>query len=106
MEESPVVVIFQNNYELSPEFLKKIPPKAPLVVITDDDEIYRTWQTIYFAQSANAVMTTDFAGRDFYEKLSIPVVSFQIPYLDFTESLPVELLGEVLKIRLFREMNI
>ena len=85
-----MVSFFSNNYELSPEFLKKIPPKAPLVVLAGDDEIYGTWQTIYFTQSANAVMTCDFAGQTLYEQLSIPAVYFFFPSLDFMATLQVE----------------
>jgi len=79
---------FSDTYELSPEFLREVSAKAPLVINAGDDEVYGTWQTIYFAQSADAVMTSDFGGRFMYEQLSIPTIYFRAPILDFLESLP------------------
>jgi hypothetical protein len=79
---------FSDTYELSPEFLQVVSCKAPLVIHAGDDEIFGTWQTIYFAQSADAVMTSDFGGRFMYEQLSIPTVYFRSPFLDFLDFLP------------------
>ena len=90
---SPDLVLtsfFFNNYELSPEFLREISTKVYLVINPGDDEVYGTWQTIYFAQSADAVMTCDYAGRYVYEQLSIPTVYFLSPVLDFMDPLPTE----------------
>tara|TARA_Y100001934_G_scaffold253310_1_gene318191 strand:+ start:827 stop:2035 length:1209 start_codon:yes stop_codon:yes gene_type:complete len=79
---------FSDTYELSPEFLREVSSKAPLVVHPGDDELLGTWQTIYFAQSADAVMTPDYGGRFMYEQLLIPAVYFVSPVLDFLDSLP------------------
>ena len=79
---------YSYNYELSPEFLRKISSKYSLVVHGGDDEIFGTWQTIYFAQSADAVMTPDFGGRFMYEQLFIPTVYYRSPMLDFLDSVP------------------
>jgi hypothetical protein len=76
-----------NNFELSPEFLGQISSKTSLVIHAGDDEVYGTWQTIYFAQSADAVMTADFGGRYMYEQLFIPTVYFRSPPLDFMDSI-------------------
>ncbi|MDA8560534.1 glycosyltransferase [Nitrospinae bacterium] len=80
---------FSDNYELSPEFLREISSKVSLVIHAGDDEIFGTWQTIYFAQSADAVMTCDYGGRFMYEQLSIPTVYFRSPVLDFLGTPPV-----------------
>ena len=78
---------FSDTYELSPEFLREISAKAFLVVNSGDDELFGTWQTIYFAQSADAIMTCDYGGRFLYEQLSIPTVYFFSPVLDFVDNL-------------------
>jgi hypothetical protein len=79
---------YSDTYELSPEFLREISSQTSLVIHAGDDEIFGTWQTIYFAQSANAVMTCDYGGRFMYEQLSIPTVYFRSPILDFLDHVP------------------
>ncbi|WP_204104543.1 MULTISPECIES: glycosyltransferase [Spirulina sp. CCY15215] len=51
---------YHDSMALTPEFLKKLSEKIDLVVWSFDDEIYSTSQTIYQAQSAHAIITTDF----------------------------------------------
>ena len=88
---SPDLVLigfFQNSYELSPEYLRRISSKVPLVIHPGDDELYGTYQTIYFVQSADAVMTPDYGGRFMYEQMSIPTVYLRQPVLDFVDPPP------------------
>jgi spore maturation protein CgeB len=74
---------YSNNYELPPEFLLEISSRVPLVVFSGDDELYGTWQTVYLAQAADAVITFDIFGRHVFEQLSIPTIHYFFPSLDF-----------------------
>ncbi|MBP0015939.1 MAG: glycosyltransferase family 1 protein [Cyanobacteria bacterium SBLK] len=69
---------------LTPEFLKKLSKRIGLVVWSFDDEIYSTSQTLYQAQSAHAIITTDFYGRGIFEQLGIPTFFFPTPTIDLT----------------------
>ena len=68
--------------------LRKISSKVPLVIHPGDDELYGTYQTIYFVQSADAVITPDYGGRFMYEQMSIPTVYLRQPVLDFVDPPP------------------
>ncbi|MEA5468197.1 hypothetical protein, partial [Spirulina sp. 06S082] len=70
---------YHDSMALTPEFLKKLSEKIDLVVWSFDDEIYSTSQTIYQAQSAHAIITTDFYGRGIFEQLGIPTFFFPTP---------------------------
>ena len=65
---------YSDTYELSPEFLREISSKAPLVVFPSDDKLYGTYETVYFVQSADAVMTEDPISKAVYDAMSIPTV--------------------------------
>jgi len=90
---NPDVVLaafFRDTYELSPEFLREISLKTPLVLFASDDSIYGTWQSIYFAQSGDAVIVSQNYERTKYERLSIPTVVYYYFGLDFVYPFPVD----------------
>ncbi|WP_204105247.1 MULTISPECIES: glycosyltransferase [Spirulina sp. CCY15215] len=84
-ESSLVIASFYHySMALTPEFLKKISEKIALIIWSFDDEIYSTSQTFYQAQSAHAIITTDFYGRGIFEQLDIPTFFFPAPTIDLT----------------------
>lgn len=79
---------FGDTHELSPEFLRDISSKVPLVILAPDDTTYGAWQPICFAQSADAVLVSDYYEQFKYQQLSIPTVHYWLVGLDFVHPLP------------------
>ena len=79
---------FGDTHELSPEFLREISSRVPLVVCAPDDTTFGKWQPICFAQSADAVLVSDYYEQFKYQELSIPTVHYWLYGLDFYYPLP------------------
>jgi spore maturation protein CgeB len=95
---------FGDTHELSPEFLRDISSKVPLVIWGPDDTTYEAWQSIGFAQSADAMLVSDYYEQFKYQQLSMPTVHYWMIGLDFVLPLPknkkdfdVSFVGDCLK---------
>ena len=74
------VFIFDNNFEISPDFYNSLRDKCRIVFWLFDDEFLQQTFTRYYAQTADAVIMTDYLGRSYYEKLDIPTVLYFSSY--------------------------
>ena len=80
--------LYGQSYELTPEFLRELGRQIPVAIWSVDDEIYCTSQTVYLAQTADAVITTDYWGRGVIEQIGVPTIYFPCPSLDFADAKP------------------
>ena len=56
---------------LSPKLMKDIKKNSKVVLMAVDDEIYSTSQSIYYANSVDLIVTTDFLEKDYTNKLEL-----------------------------------
>ncbi len=70
------VGIYWNIFQLPPEFLNSLRNRCKVVFWLFDDETFLHIHTKYFAQTADAVISTDTIGQSYYEALDIPTYKF------------------------------
>lgn len=75
-----IVWLFINNYELSIEFLNSLRKRAYVVFWFFDDEVFFHSFNKFYAQIADAVVTTSYYDRFSYEQLDIPAVLYFSAY--------------------------
>lgn len=71
---------FEDDYELSPDFLRSLRDRCRLVFWLFDDEILLHAHSKFYAQTADVVVTTDYFGRSYYESIGIPTVLYFSSY--------------------------
>jgi hypothetical protein len=78
IEEEKIDIVlcypFASDYHLTPEFFRELRGKARLVFWFADDSSYFESYDRYYAQAADAVITSDFYAKCAYERLEIPAV--------------------------------
>jgi spore maturation protein CgeB len=75
-----IVWLFLNNYELSLEYLNSIRKKASVVLWFFDDELFFQSFNKFYAQIADAVVTSSYYERYSYEQMDIPSVLYISSY--------------------------
>lgn len=77
-----IIFVFHyvDNYELSPEFYNSLRSQCRLVFWMFDDEILLQAYSKFYVQTSDAVITTDFFGRAFYESIGIPTILYYSSY--------------------------
>lgn len=80
--EIEIVFIFQfeNNYEFSPGFYNSLRDRCRIVFWLFDDELLLHAHSKFYAQTADAVISTDYFGRNYYESIGIPTVLYFSSY--------------------------
>ncbi|WP_373002796.1 glycosyltransferase [Sulfurimonas sp.] len=70
------VFLYEHKLELHPDFLNELRKNTAIVFWLFDDEILLHSHTKYQAQTADAVITTDYFGRYYYEQIGIPSILY------------------------------
>ena len=63
--------LWSGSHLLSPKLMKDIKKNSKVVLMAVDDEIYSTSQSIYYANSVDLIVTTDFLEKDYTNKLEL-----------------------------------
>ena len=74
--------LWSGSHLLSPKLMKDIKKNSKVVLMAVDDEIYSTSQSIYYANSVDLIVTTDFFGKGLYEQIGIKTIYFPFPRYD------------------------
>ncbi len=75
-----IVMPFALNFEISVEFYASLKSRAHLVFWFFDDETYFDAHSKYYAQAADAVVTTDLLAVSAYQKLGMTAISYFSSY--------------------------
>ncbi len=71
-----LVFHFVDNFQLPPDFIRQLQKRSAVVFWMFDDETYLHAHSKYTAQTADAIISTDYFGRYYYEQIGIPTLLY------------------------------
>lgn len=69
------ILFYGDSFLVPLEYLQKLRKKTKIVLFPCDDEMHFDTHSKYYAQAADAVITTDYFSAFAYEKLGIPAIA-------------------------------